>query len=49
VHRVKKVEYLEVSKRLPQGVRARVISRLEVAREISEGLAPLNTSKGDES
>jgi hypothetical protein len=48
VHRVKKVEYLEVFEEVSQGVRAGVLLRLEVASERSGELTPLNTSKEDE-
>jgi hypothetical protein len=48
VHRVEKVAYLEVFEEVPQGVHARVLSRLEVTHEKSGELTPLSTSKEDE-
>jgi hypothetical protein len=47
VHRVERIKYTEVFERLPQRVRAGVLSRLEVAIESSGGSAPLKYSKED--
>jgi len=46
VHRVKEIKYPKVFDRLPQGVHAIFISRLEVARESSRGLMTLKYLKG---
>jgi hypothetical protein len=42
-YRVKEIKYPKVFDRFLKGVHARVLSRLEVSREISRGITLLNT------
>jgi hypothetical protein len=49
VHRVEEIKYPEVFDRLPQGVHARVLSRLEVARENLKRVNAFEVLKGRQS